>query len=472
MLVGLGVRPGDRVAVVSENRIEGPIARLGIWRAGAAEVPVNPMFRRSELEHLLTDAAVRAVFFSTSSAGTLAEAPLLKGPDRPKLVCLDGDHALADMTLGDAMSQFPDDVTVDRSVDARDLAFVSYTSGTTGFPKGAMISHHNFSVPMDVSASTLGLGEDDVVLQPSPMFHSNSSLWGYLLGLYIGGLSVTTGRFSAELIADVVAEYKVSCGMVVPTMLYELNKLSEERAVDFSSLRYLGFGASPTPPAVRAVFEANHPQLRFFHAYGMTEAPGPVSWDPVGESPRTHTVGRPLVHLSVRIVDDLNQDVATGEVGEITLGPADSGPYAKAYEPMAGYWGLPEVSAAALAGGVFHTGDLGRLDEEGFLEIVDRKKDVIIASGFNIYPAELERVLAAHPAIAEAYVVGIPHERRVEAPKAFVVLTPGATLSPEEIKAYIRGELAPFKALAEAVVVDREDLPRNALGKVLKRQLH
>ncbi len=468
LLVDVGVERKDRVALMAVNGIEPTVARIAIWRAGATEVPVNTMYRSGELEHILTDSAASAIIFDSVGAPALGDLKIMQQPGRPRLVSLGGPNSLAGVDASDAV-RF-DGSAVLPPVDADGLAFVAYTSGTTGVPKGAMIPHRNCSLSMEIIRDTLDLGPDDVQLNSMPMFHSNASLFGYLMGWYIGGTSVSVGRFEAATFADLVLRHQITCGVLVPTMLYELNRLGDEQEVDLSSFRYMIFGASPTPPHVREKFEKTY-GITLLHCYGMTEAPNAVTLDPLDAPPRSGTVGLPLPHVRVRIVDDDNNELPIGQSGEVVLSTPEEGPYAGQYQPIPGYFNMPEANAEALAEGWFHTGDIGVLDDDGFLSIVDRKKDMIIASGYNIFPAELERVLVSHPAISEAYVVGIPHDRRVEAPMAFVVLEQDAALSEDEAKAFIREHLAPYKALAAVEFVSSSDLPRSALGKVLKREI-
>jgi acyl-CoA synthetase (AMP-forming)/AMP-acid ligase II len=468
LLIDIGVERDDRVALMAPNGIDPAVARIAIWRSGAAEVPVNTMYRRGELEHILTDSAAGDVIFDPSCSPAIGDLDLMQQADRPRLVSLGGLDPLADVAASEA-GRFGGQGT-SRPVDPDTLAFVAYTSGTTGVPKGAMVPHRNCSLSMEIVRDTLELGPDDVQLHSMPMFHSNASLFGYLMGWYIRGTSVSVGRFEAPAFAELVARHRITCGVLVPTMLYELNRLGEEQDVDLSSFRYMIFGASPTPPRVREKFEQTY-GITLLHCYGMTEAPNAVTMDPLDTPPRPGTVGLPLPHVKVRIVDDDNHEVPVGQPGEVVLSTQEEGPYAGEYQPIPGYFKKPEANLEALARGWFHTGDIGVLDDDGYLSIVDRKKDMIIASGYNIFPAELERVLVSHPAISEAYVVGIPHERRVEAPMAFIVLEEDAELSESETKGFIREQLAPYKALAAVEFVATNDLPRNALGKVLKREI-
>ncbi len=300
LLVEVGIERDDRVALMAPNGIDSAAARLAIWRAGAAEVPVNTMYRRGELEHIFGDSAASAVLFDTSCAPSIGDLHIMQKPDRPRLVSLGGPDPLADVDASEA-GRLDGSVTP-RPVDPDALAFVAYTSGTTGVPKGAMIPHRNCSLSMEIVRATLDLGPDDVQLHSMPMFHSNASLFGYLMGWYIRGSSVSVGRFEAPAFAELVARHRITCGVLVPTMLYELNRLGDEQDVDLSSFRYMIFGASPTPPHVREKFEQTY-GITLLHCYGMTEAPNAVTMDPLDAPPRPGTVGLPLPHVKVRIVD-------------------------------------------------------------------------------------------------------------------------------------------------------------------------
>ena len=238
--------------------------------------------------------------------------------------------------------------------------------------------------------------------------------------------------------------------------------------MDLSSVRVASCGGSPMPPEIRRAFESRY-HFRFVHAYGGTEGPAIVSTDPLDRERRFDAVGLPLEHITVTVEDPAGNELPAGEIGEICTAPRADGPFAGWYEPLRCYWGMPDETAAALRGGRLHWGDLGFLDEDGFIYLVDRKKDMIIRGGMNVYPKELEKLLYADTRIAECAVVGAPHDRYGEVPWAFVRTAPGAAIAEEQVRALVADHAARFKHLAGVTFV--EDFPRNALGKALKRDL-
>jgi acyl-CoA synthetase (AMP-forming)/AMP-acid ligase II len=315
------------------------------------------------------------------------------------------------------------------------------------------------------------MAESDVFISVLPIYLLSILVLGPLSSLILGATCRLLGRYEPSTFARYVREDRTTVvGASIPMMFSDLLDLPEDQqsAVDLSSIRVASCGGSPMAPEVRKTFEGRY-DFRFIHAYGGTEGPAMVSTDPVDRPRKFDSVGVPYPHIHVTIVDANDEEVPTGELGEICTGPYESGPYAGLYEPIHCYWGMPEQTAEALRGGRLHWGDIGYLDEDGYIYLVDRKKDMIIRGGMNVYPKELETLLYEDDRIAECAVVGEPHRRYGEVPFAFVRPAAGASISEEEVKALVSSRTATFKHLNGVKIV--EDFPRNALGKVLKREL-
>ena len=465
---GFGVGRGDRVAVMLPNWPEFHLASHATWKAGGVEVPINIMFKEEEAAYVLRDSGARVVLASPETAQVVDEVR----SELPELraVVVAGVSTFPD-TVGfdDAVAGGPADLSRP-SVAADDLAIVAYTSGTTGFPKGAMLRHDDVVVSMEALRRFLDLSARDNVLQVLPCFHSNASLIGVVFAWYLGSSAVLIERFEPKLFVDAVRATRPTYFAFVPTLLHDLVRLGDETNVDFSSVRYINYGAAPCPAHIRDAVEGRF-DLRLLQAYGMTEAPNLVTSDPLDARVKTNAVGRPLPHIELQIVDDDGRVLPPGEPGEVRIGPRHDAGGDLVYRPMLGYWRNPAATATALRDGFFHTGDIGFVDDEGYLFIVDRKKDVIIRGGNNIFPAELERVLMSHPDVDEAYVVGLPDARLGELPRAYVVLRDAAATTAEDLRALVRARLAAYKRVDQIEFVDSAGLPRTALGKVLKREL-
>ncbi len=445
----MGVEPGDRVAWLCGNRHELLEAYYGVLLAGAVLLPLNIRLSAHELEGQLDD----------SRAAVLVRDPSLTA----------FDHPAREIRIGaeyeERLAAQPHSWIDPPDVDEHAVAEIFYTSGSTGRPKGAMLTHRALYLHAIHSALTLNVSGHDVVLHTIPLFHVNG--WGtphYVTGL--GGVHVMLPRFdSAEVLRLVEAE-RVTRLYLVPAMLTLLlnDPTFDER--DLSSVTQLSVGAAPTPPALLAEAERRF-GCECICGYGMTESAPQMTKaiDKPGEprsARRRSTTGMPILGVDLRIFDDDDNELPWDGVtaGEIR---------ARSNHVMAGYWESPAETEEALAGGWLHTGDVATISPDGFLTIVDRKKDLIISGGENISSVEVENTLAEHPAVLEAAVVGVPDERWGEVPRAFVALRPGATASPDELIAFVRDRLAHFKAPKEVHVVDA--LPRGGTGKVLKNLL-
>ena len=337
-----------------------------------------------------------------------------------------------------------------------------YTSGTTGRPKGAVLTHGGLVASTLSWIHEMRAGEDDVWLSGQPLFHIGG-INGLLPFLVLGATSIVTPStgFDAAAMLELIEQHGVTMCIFVPTQWEVICRSERVATVDRNRLRVAMWGASPAPRATLELMAATFPGAQIVSAYGQTEMSGATTLlKGVDSTLKMGSVGRPMLGVELRVVDGDLRDGRPGEVGEVVYrGPA----------VMAGYHGSPEATAEAFAGDWFHSGDLATLDDDGYLWLVDRKKDLIVSGGENVYPAEVERVLREHPSVADVAVIGVPHPRWVETPLAFVVAADGALVDEPELIEHCRGRLAGFKKPSEVRVVD--ELPRNAAGKVLKRRL-
>jgi fatty-acyl-CoA synthase len=443
-----GVKAGDHVAILMYNRIEFVEAFLGCQKLGACAVPVNFRLVPEELEYVLADSRAVGLVADPQLAELVAGATL-------------GFRLLVGEPYEDALAAAsPDDLGV--LVDDDQLALLMYTSGTTGRPKGAMLTHQNLVMNTMNWIHELGAAATDVWLSGLPLFHIGG-LNGVLPFLQLGSTSVITASTGFDPLhsVELLGEHEVTMCFFVPTQWQEICSRPEVADLDTSRLRVAMWGASSSPLSTLELLARTFPSVQIVSAFGQTEMSSNTTFLKGEDSVRKMgSVGHPAVNVEVRVVDPDGNDVARGEVGEIVYrGPT----------VMRGYFGKEEATAEAFAGGWFHSGDLVYEDEEGFLYVVDRLKDMLISGGENVYPAEVERVLLDHPAVAEAAVVGVSHPRWVETPLAVVVLAPGAHTDEPALIEHCRERLAGYKK--PSAVVFMESLPRNAAGKVLKRNL-
>lgn len=476
----LGISPGERVALILPNTPQYVVAFFGALRAGAVVVPTNPLYRQHELEHQLADAGVSAVITLDELFGqvqaalpfTPVRAVILTSIREALPVRLRGLYAVKSRRMG--VRKIPSGGVVHRFeelLEARGgyaaplktggLAVLQYTGGTTGRAKGAMLSHRNLLASALQGYHWQGTpGEDEAaILCAAPFFHVYGMSIGMNLAVTAGATMLLVPRWNARDVARMAEKYHPQLFPGVPTMYVALAELPGFSAKQFGSLHVCISGAAPLPMEVQRRFgEVSGAKL--VEGYGLTEASPVTHCNPVSGG-RPGTIGVPFPDTDAMITDPVTwEPLPVGSIGEITV----RGP-----QVMQGYWNQPEETAAVLRDGWLHTGDLGTMDEDGFFQVVERKKDLIISGGYNVYPREVEEVLYQHPDVREAAVVGIPSAYRGETVKAVVALREGASAGADEIIAFCRERLAPFKV--PKVVEFADDLPKSLIGKILRREL-
>jgi acyl-CoA synthetase (AMP-forming)/AMP-acid ligase II len=461
-LAAKGVKPGDRVALLLPNGLECVESLFAVARAGGICVPLNTRLVADEISHLLRHCGAHVLVADEEFGPVVAKATR----NAPELA-----HCLAVGSLDPGTPSTPyaealetPAVAPEVEIADHDPGFLMYTSGTTGRPKGALLSHFNlFMNSLNGMIEQRIAGEDEVWLAGLPLFHIGG-LNGILPYVMTGGTSILwpTGHFDAHEAVDELERSRVTGCFFVATQWAEVCAVAAERARDFA-LRRIAWGASPAPPSTLDAMARTFPDAPLYTFFGQTEMSS-VTCVLRGEdfARKPGSVGKPCVNVEVRIVDDEMNDVATAEIGEIVY---------RAPTLMQRYWNDPEATAEAFAGGWFHSGDLVQRDEDGYIWVVDRKKDLIITGGENVSSAEVEGVIDAHPAVAEVAVIGIPHPRWVETPRAVIVpADPDHPPTESEIIEHCREHLASYKKPTSVVISD-QPLPRNASGKILKTQL-
>ncbi|MFF2008723.1 class I adenylate-forming enzyme family protein [Streptomyces sp. NPDC058195] len=480
-LAAAGLEPGDRVAVMLQNSPQFVLALLGAWKAGAVAVPLNPMYRSGEVGHVLKDAGVTALICADRAWEAFLRETAAAAPSvRIALTTSELDLQTRDdeRVLGFERLPVPPDTEdlvavarrgaeapAGRLPAADDTALISYTSGTSGTPKGAMNSHRNIMVNAERQRTGHPVPENSVYFALAPLFHITGVVCQLGACLTNAGTLVLAYRFHPGVVLDAFAEHRPAYTVGPSTAFMALAAHPGATPGHFASFRIISSGGAPVPPALVEKFRTDlGPYLH--NGYGLTECTAPcASVPPQREAPvdpgsGTLSVGVPGPDTVVRILDENGEEVPFGTHGEIAV----RGP-----QVVPGYWRLPEATATAFPDGELRTGDIGFMDEAGWLYVVDRKKDMINASGFKVWPREVEDVLYTHPAVREAAVVGVPDAYRGETVRAYVSLRPGATAGPEELAAYCAQRLAAYKYPREVQIL--AELPKTASGKILRREL-
>ncbi|HEU5301497.1 MAG TPA: AMP-binding protein [Acidimicrobiia bacterium] len=460
-LVALGVAPGDRVAMALPNDVDIVIGFLGCMRLGAVWLGCSLALAPPEKAYLLEDSGAAVVLATPAVAAELRDttttASRIVAVDREG----DRDEWRARVAAADATS-------LGRSVDPHGPAAIAYTSGTTGRPKGAVHSQHNLLLPGAVARSRAQYRDGDRVGVVLPLTIVNLIALGPLLAWQVGATCVAIDRVDAPGLAGWIRDEQVTTISTVPTIMHDLMTHPGVEATDLASLRVPGVGGADCPDSFRDLYRRRF-GAEVTVGYGLTEAPTAVTMTAPDAPAVPGSAGRALPHVRIAVLDEAGAEVAPGEVGEICIGPALDGPWAGVYTPMLGYWNRPAETAAALRGGLLHTGDLGLVDEDGEVYVKDRRHDLVIRGGSNVYPAEVERVLHDDATVAACAVVGRPDDRLGERVVAFVQPADGTKLDIEALRAHCTANLARYKVPEEFHAVD--SFERNAMGKIVKGRL-
>ncbi|MEE2996601.1 MAG: AMP-binding protein [Pseudomonadota bacterium] len=458
-LVEIGITPGDRVTLYAQNGWEWVVSYYGIAKTGAVLNPINVMLTPDEVAYVVKDCGAKALFTTSDRATPILE---LKARTDLKEVITFGDGAADGAITFDRLVAGGDDKFETVSVDATELGKICYTSGTTGFPKGAMLSHRNVVLNAAMTAAMNMRVADDVQLTALPCAHVYGAAIMNLCFLF-GSTFAVMERFDATEILDAIQTHKATVIDGVPTMYLYMMAHPDFDSYDLSSLTRSVVGGQTMPASKSQEWEerTGNPLLEL---WGMTELAGPgIMQHSYGEN-RLGSVGVEMLYVRAQIVDaeDASKTMPTGEVGELMI----SGPLV-----MLGYFGNEEATKEAIEpDGWLHSGDLAKMDNEGYVFIVDRKKDMILTAGYNIYPAEIERVISSHAAVSMVGVGAKADTDKGEIAKAYVVLKPEAIATPEDIQKHCREHLAAYKVPREVQIVP--DLPTTSTGKILRRELH
>jgi long-chain acyl-CoA synthetase len=450
-LTANGVEPGDRVGLMLPNVPAFPIAFYGALAAGAVVVPMNPLLKSREVSYYLGDSGAKAMVAWHAVAGEAAKGAADAGAQMIVAETPDLSGLLADISPAPSVSGRGED----------DDAVILYTSGTTGRPKGAELTHAGMVGNAETSARTLfDVGPDDVIMGCLPLFH----VFGLTCGLNVSVASAATltliPRFDPAQVLDIIQRDRVTIFEGVPTMYAAMLHLPDADPAQAATLRLCGSGGAALPVEILRGFEEKFGCV-ILEGYGLSETSPVASFNRPDRERKPGSIGPSIEGVQMRLIDDNWNTVADGEIGEIAI----RGP-----NVMKGYWNKPEATAEVMtADGWFRTGDMARVDADGYYYIVDRKKDLIIRGGYNVYPREIEEVLHEHPAVAEVAVIGIPDADLGEEVGAAVALKPGASATPEELRSWVRDRVAAYKYPRHVWLVDA--LPKGPTGKILRREV-
>jgi len=482
-LVADGFEAGDRLAVYLQNVPQFVLAMVATWKAGGIMVSINPMNKTRELEFLLSDSGASVLVCLESLYAETAEGVVASGTTAVRSVIttseLDylGDDVPAllapstrarpagTLDLVELIAAHHGQRPEERSLTADDVAFLTYTSGTTGPPKGAMNTHRNVVFNSQAYRQWMSLGPDDVVLAVAPLFHITGLIAHLTVGLLVPMKIVLGYRFDPATVLDLIERHRPTFTVGAITVFIALMNDPSREGRDLTSLTKVYSGGAPIAPTVVERFQAEIGSY-IHNIYGLTETTSPSHGvpmqkiAPIDPTSGALSVGVPIFNTVVRVVDEQDKDVPPGEIGEfVTSGP----------QVVSGYWDKPEETAHAIPGGALHTGDVGFMDEDGWFYVVDRKKDMINAAGYKVWPREVEDVLYQHSAVRESAVIGVPDEYRGETVKAFVSLRPGEEVSEAELIAFCKERMAAYKYPRSVELVD--ELPKTVTGKILRREL-
>ena len=480
----LGIRPGDRVALLLPNFPGYLIAYYGLMKAGAVVVPLNPLYTAHELEFHFTDSGAETVvtipMFAPKVSSLVGKTPLKRmiysfiadflpfplnivqkfkeKPDLKKALSGNGDLEAVDLKEMAGKAAPADFQPFEPDVD--DLALMIYSGGTTGVAKGIMLSHFNVVANAHQIAAWGHLNENERILAVLPLFHGYGMNVTMNAPVLSGMEIVLLPKFSAKGMAKAIHKYRPSITAAVPTILVALSSLPNVDKFDFGSLKAVWVGAAPLTEAIKSNFEARTGG-RAIEGYGLTEAVTAIMANPYLGKHKVGSIGLPFPDVDAKIVGiDDGKDLPPGEQGEIVL---------KTPTMMLGYYNRPEETAKTIVDGWLYTGDIGYMDDDGYFYITDRKKDLIIVGGFNVFPREIDELIYKHPKVKEGITVGVPDKYKGEKIKVYIVLKEGVSATVEEFEKYFREHLTPYKVPSE--IEFRSSLPKSAIGKILRRML-
>ncbi len=425
------------------------VAYYGVLRAGGVVVPMNPLLKAREVEFYLRDSGAALVFAWHQFASAAGAGATAAGAEAVEVTPGEFERLLGSMQ--------PDGDVID--AHGEDTAVILYTSGTTGKPKGAELTHANLGRNVEVAVDLLSLDVRSVVLGALPLFHAFGQTCALNAAVAAGATLSLIPRFSASKALEIIERDRATAFEGVPTMYSAMLHAPGSGTYDTSSLRVCISGGAAMPVEVMRVFE-EHFGCTVLEGYGLSETSPMASFNHPDRERKPGSIGTPVEGVEMRVVDDDGHEVAPGEPGEIVI---------RGHNVMKGYWKRPEATAEAIRGGWFFSGDIGRIDDEGYFYIVDRKKELIIRGGYNVYPREIEEIIYEHPAVQEVAVIGVPHAELGEEVGAAVTLKPGATATEAEIRDYVKSNVAAYKYPRYVWFMD--ELPKGATGKILKREI-
>jgi long-chain acyl-CoA synthetase len=444
-----GFEPGDRVGIMLPNLPHFPICYYGVLRAGGVVVPMNVLLKKREVEFYLRDSGAKLLF---AWEGFAEDAQA--GAEQAGAECV-----IVEMLGFQELVGAAEPVTEVADTADDDTAVILYTSGTTGTPKGAELTHVNLTKNCKIALGLFGLGSDAVTLGALPLFHSFGQTCGMNATTFGGGTLTLIPRFEPKKALEIIQRDRVTVFEGVPTMYNAMLHEPDREQFDTSTLEVCASGGSAMPVELMRSFEEAF-GCKVLEGYGLSETSPVASFNHPDRERKPGSIGTPVDGVEMKVVDDDDNDVAPGEVGEIVI---------RGHNVMKGYWNRAEATEEVMRGGWFHSGDMAKIDDDGYFYIVDRKKDLIIRGGYNVYPREIEEVLYEHPDVREAAVVGIPDDALGEEVGAAVALCDGASTTPEELRDFVKGQVAAYKYPRHVWLVD--DLPKGPTGKILKREI-
>jgi long-chain acyl-CoA synthetase len=450
LLRARGLAPGDRVGIMLPNVPYFPVAYYGVLRAGGVVVPINVLLKGREVAYYLKDPGAEVLFAWHGFAEAADEGAREAGAEVIGVAPGEFEQLLGGADPFRELEPRADD----------DTAVILYTSGTTGQPKGAELTHANLHRNATVAVSTLlEMTERDVLLGALPLFHTFGQTVSMNCSTVVGACLTLIPRFDPGKALEIIERDQVTVFAGVPTMYTAMLNHPDRERFDVSCLRLCVSGGAAMPEQVMRSFEAEF-GCKILEGYGLSETSPVASFNHPDRERKPGSIGTPIEGVQMKVVDVDDNDVPQGEVGEIVI---------RGHNVMRGYWNRPDATREVMGGGWFHSGDMARVDEDGYFVIVDRKKDLIIRGGYNVYPREIEEVLYEHPAVLEVAVIGVPHEELGEEVAAVVALKPDCQATAEELQAHAKSQVAAYKYPRRIWFVD--ELPKGPTGKILKREI-